>query len=111
MGNSSWSQFGQDVRLDKVLGSIKGGFFVESGAADGETNSNTLFYEKKGWQGLLVEPNPSTFTALLAKNRKAHAFKGGLSTTGAIGTLSLKLSDCAGKEGDGQCSELVSTGA
>jgi len=105
--NASWSQVGQDARLDKVLGSIKDGFFLESGAADGETNSNSLFYEKQGWNGLLIEPNPNTFATILSKNRKAHAFQGGISTTGAIGTIGLVLSDCAGKEGDGQCSTLL----
>ena len=38
------------------------GFFVEIGAYDGETGSNTLFLEKhKSWDGLLIEANPLTF--------------------------------------------------
>jgi len=103
----SWSQVGQDEQLDKILGSIDNGFFIESGAADGELNSNTLFYEKKGWNGLLVEPNPDTFQQLLGKNRKSYAFNGALSTTGALGTLNLKFEDCAGIPGDGQCSHFA----
>lgn len=35
------------------------GFFIELGAADGITYSNTYWLEKeKGWRGLLIEPNP-----------------------------------------------------
>jgi FkbM family methyltransferase len=32
-------------------------FFVDVGANDGITGSNTLLLEKNGWKGLLVEPN------------------------------------------------------
>lgn len=39
----------------------KRGFFVESGAHDGRTESNTYYLEKKGWNGLLVEANPELF--------------------------------------------------
>ena len=47
---------------------IKDGFFIEAGAFDGETFSNTLFFElKKNWTGLLVEPNPDAFEILQMK--------------------------------------------
>lgn len=108
--NGSYSQDGQDRRLEPILGLIRDGFFVESGAADGEINSNTVFYEKRGWSGLLVEPVPGTFGRLLQKQRKAHAFQGGLSTTGAIGTMGLTMADCAGVAGDAQCSTLSTNG-
>lgn len=36
-----------------------GGFFIEAGANDGVSQSNSLFFEKYyGWRGLLVEPLP-----------------------------------------------------
>ena len=49
---------------------IKDGFFIEAGAFDGETFSNTLFFElKQNWTGLLVEPNPDVFQMLTVKVR------------------------------------------
>lgn len=38
---------------------FKGGFFIEAGANDGITYSNTLYFEKYyNWSGILVEPIP-----------------------------------------------------
>jgi len=79
---STYSQMGQDTMLLPVLQQLGSGFFVESGAFDGETGSNTLYYELKlGWRGLLVEPSPDTFSKLLGKHRRAHAYQGCLSTS------------------------------
>lgn len=33
------------------------GFYIEAGANDGVSQSNTLFLENRGWKGILVEPN------------------------------------------------------
>ena len=46
--------------------------FLEAGAFDVELLSNSLLLEmKKGWTGVLIEPNPVAFDMLLTKNRKA----------------------------------------
>jgi len=106
-----FSQDQQDKRLARLFEklNITTGFFVESGAADGETNSNSLHFEMmKGWTGLLVEPHPRTFQALLKKNRKAHAFNGALSTSKSSETMNLEIVDCVrGAEDDGECSHMV----
>lgn len=47
-------------------------FFIEAGATDGESISNTLYLELKyNWTGLLVEPNPMYLAQLKKKNRNA----------------------------------------
>jgi hypothetical protein len=49
---------GIDVKLDAII-DREGGFFVEAGAHDGFTQSNTYWLERfRGWHGLLVEPMP-----------------------------------------------------
>ena len=76
-GSYSWSQIGQDAYVDKVLGQKRDGFFIEIGGYDGESHSNSLFFERqRGWDGLLVEANPHTFQQMVGRDRKcnmAHA--------------------------------------
>jgi FkbM family methyltransferase len=40
------------------------GTFVEIGAHNGITYSNTYFFEKLGWQGICIEPIPEVFAQL-----------------------------------------------
>ena len=57
---------------------LNNGFFVEAGAWDGESFSNTLFFElKKNWTGLLVEPNPDAFEMMTKKVRTKIDKQGG----------------------------------
>ena len=47
-----------DLKLRDFIAN-RSGFFVEAGANDGVSQSNTFFFEKhRGWKGLLVEPVP-----------------------------------------------------
>lgn len=47
-----------DRKLDAIV-DRDGGFFIEAGANDGYTQSNTYWLERfRGWTGLLVEPMP-----------------------------------------------------
>lgn len=48
--------------------------FVEVGANEPEIGSNTVMLERRGWAGLLVEPNPA-LAARLAGARKARVFQ------------------------------------
>jgi FkbM family methyltransferase len=55
----SFAQKNLDLKLDEHLGRQRRGFFVEAGANDGVTYSNTFFFERyRGWRGLLIEPLP-----------------------------------------------------
>jgi FkbM family methyltransferase len=48
-----------DAKLDRYIGGVQAGFFVEAGANDGFEQSNTYHLERfRGWTGLLVEPTP-----------------------------------------------------
>lgn len=51
------SQFGQDAFVLATLLFKKGGYFVEFGATDGVSGSNSYILEKSyGWKGILAEP-------------------------------------------------------
>jgi hypothetical protein len=65
-----WSQAGQDKIVDELLQGATGLFFVESGGYDGEEHSNSLFFEhKRGWRGMVIEPNPHLYAQILGKHR------------------------------------------
>lgn len=50
-----------DRQLEKYV-DYDNGYFVELGANDGVTQSNSLYFEKyRNWRGLLVEPTPQNF--------------------------------------------------
>ena len=64
------SELPQDVDDLIFKNKLQNGFFIEAGATNGESGSNTLFFElERNWTGLLVEPLPYN---LAEKNRKAH---------------------------------------
>lgn len=64
------SQFGQDKYAhEHFFQNKRDGIFVDVGAHDGISCSNTYFFEKElGWSGICVEPIPEVFEHL-AKNR------------------------------------------
>jgi FkbM family methyltransferase len=60
-----YSQQGQDKYVaTKFFPHLRYGVFIDIGAHDGKTYSNTLHFEKKGWTGICVEPLPSVFKVL-----------------------------------------------
>lgn len=66
------SQYGQDLFVLEVLEGLVGGYFLDSGAADGVSSSNTLLLESSfGWNGICIEPNRAFFPQL-KKNRRCH---------------------------------------
>lgn len=70
------SQWGQDKWVCDLFNCKERGFFLDIGAYDGITISNTYFLEQKlGWFGILVEPNPAEFTKLKKTrfNKSEHA--------------------------------------
>jgi FkbM family methyltransferase len=70
------SQAIQDLFLDRwVFRGLERGSFIDIGAHDGVTYSNTWFFEtQRNWGGVCVEPNPNVYKRLCA-NRSAMALE------------------------------------
>ena len=69
-----FSQVGQSQIMDKKLELKRNGFFIEAGGYNGETFSNTLYFElERGWTGLLIEPVTDLYNSLIQKNRNVYS--------------------------------------
>lgn len=69
---ANWlSHLGQDAWVAAIHGDKRGGTFLDVGAYDGVTHSNTAVLERElGWRGWCVEPHPWQY-ARLCRNRSA----------------------------------------
>ena len=68
----SKSQFFQDLFVLSELDFKRNGYFVEFGATDGITHSNSFLLEKDfGWKGILVEPTKYFYPKLLQNRPNA----------------------------------------
>ena len=76
------SQCGQDKWIvENLLPNLQQGFFVDIGAHDGISFSNTYFLETvMNWDGIAIEPIPEIFEKL-KNNRKCHLINGCISNT------------------------------
>lgn len=53
-----YSQFGEDKILAEIFNEKLNGLCIEVGANDGVNDSTTMYFEKIGWDCILIEPNP-----------------------------------------------------
>lgn len=68
-----YSQVAQDLLAYTYFKGKKEGFFIDIGAYDGITISNTYLFENLGWKGICVEADPDRFK-LLKNNRKCDCY-------------------------------------
>lgn len=73
----------KDVRpslngIDKKLAlylNYRSGFFIEAGANDGYSQSNTYYLEKKmGWRGILIEAIPELYQKCLRERKRSVVY-------------------------------------
>jgi hypothetical protein len=58
-------QYYQDIIIAYIFFEAKkNGFYVDIGANDGKFISNTYCFEKLGWEGICIEPQPDIFEEL-----------------------------------------------
>ena len=75
-----YSQCGQDKYVNEyIFKGAKQGFFIDVGAHDGISYSNTYYFEQiLGWRGICIEPHQDHFTQL-CRNRSAICINAGIS--------------------------------
>ena len=74
------------------------GFFIDIGAFDGVTISNTYTLEQLGWEGICIEPIPEIYS-LLQENRKCHKYNVAVSSATTSDANFLKVSKQLGLSG------------
>ncbi len=62
---SSYSQLGEDLVIDSLLGHKEKGFYVDVGAGHPIICNNTMRFYKRGWMGINIEPDPVAFAKLM----------------------------------------------
>ena len=66
MGDGKFAQNEEDFIISEYFASKPHGTFMDIGANDGVTFSNTRLMALKGWKGCLVEPSPKAYEKLVA---------------------------------------------
>jgi FkbM family methyltransferase len=92
---------GMDERLEALLPSTPG-TFMEAGAHDGYTQSNTYFLERhRGWSGVLVEPIPELHRKAARRRPRSQVVSAALvPPEQAGGTVEIQFGDLMSKVGD-----------
>ena len=60
---TSWSQEGEDLILDRLLGQRRSGFYVDVGAHHPFRFSNTQLFYRRGWRGINIDAMPGAMEA------------------------------------------------
>jgi FkbM family methyltransferase len=76
-GLSFPGQAGQDLLAYLYFRGRRSGFFLDVGAHDGKTYSNSYILEQLGWRGVCVEPLPDVFKQL-RRNRRCDCCQAAL---------------------------------
>lgn len=86
------SQHGESLLLQGMVKEPFPHTIVDVGANDGELHSNSFYFIRRGWRGLLIEPNPEVFEKLQARYRDvANVECVNAACSREAGTLSLFL--------------------
>jgi len=97
MTMKSFSQFGEDALILKFFAGKTDGFFVEVGANDPENLSQTLFLERAGWRGILVEPLSDKSERLRSCRPRSQVFQVACGSPDQCGKALLHINDTGSK--------------
>lgn len=80
---NTWSQYGEDLVLERLLDKKSPGTYVDIGASDPEFLSNTRRFYGRGWSGANCEPNPEKFRKLVRLRPRDLNFNCGVGGDGS----------------------------
>jgi FkbM family methyltransferase len=89
----SYAQWGDDLLVWRYFGESYKGTFLEAGANDPKSLSQTYLLEQQGWSGVLVEPIPRCCEALRRERPRSRVFQNALGAPGQRGKLRLRIPD------------------
>jgi FkbM family methyltransferase len=87
----SYSQWGDDRLVWKYFSERTDGVFLEAGANHPTNLSQTWLLEKRGWSGVLVEPNPECCHQLRKERPGSMIFQKAIGSPGQRGVLKLVI--------------------
>lgn len=61
---NSYSQFGEDLILERLLNNKQHGIYLDVGANDPDIYNNTKRFYQRGWSGINIEPDVELFEKL-----------------------------------------------
>lgn len=70
-----WGQFGEVAAIWPIFKDQKEGFYLDVGAHDGVTDSNTIQLDRLGWEGICIEPHNVYFPRLVRNRPRAVSIK------------------------------------
>ena len=76
---ASYSQEGEDLILNKILGGKRNGFYIEVGCHHPYRFSNTFFFYRRGWSGVCIDPLPGTKKLFSRARPRDIALENGIS--------------------------------
>lgn len=66
----TYSQYGEDNIIDKLLGYKNKGIYVDIGANRPKMMNNTYMFYKRGWSGINIEPQTNLYNQFLKSRKK-----------------------------------------
>lgn len=89
--SESYAQWGDDVLVWEYFKGKPDGVFLEAGANNPKTLSQTYLLERRGWTGVLVEPVPECCEKLRAERPGSRIFQNALGSPDQKGVLRLSI--------------------
>jgi len=89
----SYAQWGDDVLVWEYFKGMPNAVFLEAGANDPKSLSQTYLLEKRGWTGVFVEPVPECCEKLRLERPGSKIFQNALGSPDQRGKLKLVIPD------------------